>query len=264
MTEFFNNVKAEGYKLKNLTGIHIANAITTIICIIGAILTYKFMNWNRGIWVDGGNDAGTIDEILGVSQGMSTGVFASVGVLILMISAASIAGHEYKTKTHIITRLYCPNKLYEFGSKLTVSLLYTYAWTFIMLTAGFIVAKIYGPDSFTSHYNLFTDNWGQYGKYLLMVTIYVLLIHGITFLVRSNLMAVIIMIVYTTFVETAIAFVPKVGSVVSDWLPIRSINNLLSFSADADPAWYISGLVVVAYVALVYGGGCFVEGRRDA
>lgn len=117
------------------------------------------------------------------------------------------------------------------------------------------------------------DTWAMLGRILLAFVLWTLIGVGIGSLVRNQVAAVIVVVVFALFVEPllrAAGGIVESLKTVSEYLPSAASDTLVgsslmsaAFGASGGPAWWVGGLTLAAYALVFVVLGAVTTWRRD-
>lgn len=198
----------------------------------------------------------------------------SIGYVFPLLIGTLMATTEYRHKTLTATFLATPKRGIALLAKVIVGIglgvLYGAVAIVSSVLPAAVALAIFGIDTeFGS-----SDTWALLARMLLAAVLWVIVGLGVGALIRSQVGAIVIVLVFTQFVEpiarTAGGFIDAVANIV-EYLPGAAGDALVGASiftgfagqsADA-PEWWVGGFVLLAY-AVVFGGlGYLTSWRRD-
>ncbi|GAA1466108.1 ABC transporter permease subunit [Microbacterium thalassium] len=202
------------------------------------------------------------------SAGMSIGY-----VFPLLIGTLMVTG-EFRHKTLTATFLATPRRGLVMLAKVVVGV----GMGVVYGIAG-IVASVGPGAAFLAAFGLDTelgssDTWALLGRMMLASVLWVLVGVGVGALVRNQVGAIVIVLVFTQFLEpvgrAAGAFVEGLNTVTqylpgaaSDALVGASVFTSMPGTTGSSLEWWIGGLVLLGYAVVLLVLGYLVSWRRD-
>lgn len=185
----------------------------------------------------------------------------SIGLPVLIVQAVMVVTTEYRYRIQATAYLASPRRWTVPVAKLLVYGIYAAALTFLTALLCLVVAKVrVGDDALI--YSMGDPDVLRILWVLPLATFLVVCFsQGVGLLLRHTAGAVALLLAWILALEDIVAFLPKIGELVGDWLPFRHLNN---FIAGGGPAGGATGLdwtqgASLAYFAL-WAVGLFLIG----
>lgn len=199
----------------------------------------------------------------------------SVGYVFPLLIGTLMVTAEFRHSTLTPTFLATPRRGTVLGGKLVVGALLGLLYGVIG-----VIAAVAPSAAFLAGYGLSTelssvDTWTMFGRMLLAYVLWVFIGIGIGALVRNQVGAIVGVLVFTQFIEpvarAAASFVEGLQRVVG-YLPGAASDALVGASVFTGMApgamddaleWWVGGLVLLAYGAVLVLLGYLASWRRD-
>lgn len=258
--------KAEFLKWKNLKYIHILGAVGVFFSFVATMTIFRLADWQMKQFQE--SDAISVD-LTGaslVTKSQATMTYQSLGILLLSIGIAGIAAHEFKNNAHFNTFTYSPQRENIAIAQLITGVVYTWVWTMLMLFAGFIAAKMFGPEAFTKDYSILGSNWRALAVFTYSSVFLTMVVQGISMLTRSASLGSMIFILYTFLGEGIIAQIPKVGNIINPYLPMKAMGWIWTgwVPQGIHTTILLSFIITIVVAIGIYTAGFLSLKRRDA
>jgi ABC-2 type transport system permease protein len=234
-------------------------------------------------FVIGATSTGAIGAAAGRSPLPTTGVApllyslaSSVGYVFPLLIGTLIVTTEFRHKTLTPTFLATPRRGLVLGAKMIVGVAIgvVYALLALIATVGPVAGILagFGVDTGLGS----GDAWAQFGRVLLAFALWALIGIGVGALLRNQVAAIVVVLVFTQFVgpilQVAGSFVDGL-SAVTRFLPGAASDALVGSSilsaggaaaATGEPlAWWAGGIVLAVYAAVFLVLGHLFSWRRD-
>ncbi|MGZ0712448.1 ABC transporter permease (plasmid) [Coraliomargarita sp. W4R53] len=199
----------------------------------------------------------------------------SVGYVFPLLIGTMIVTGEFRHKTLTPTFLAVPRRGRVLWAKLIASVplgaLYGLLGVIAAVIPAAVVLAVYDLDTELGS----TDTWAMLARMVLAYLLWVFVGIGVGALVRNQVGAIVGVLVFTQFLEpigrTAAAFVDGLSGVTqflpgaaSDALVGASVLTMATPDAAADTlAWWVGGVVLLGYAAVLLGLGSLLSWRRD-
>lgn len=200
----------------------------------------------------------------------------SVGYVFPLLIGTLMVTSEFRHKTLTPTFLATPQRATVLAAKLVVGLVMGVLYGIVG-----VVAAVAPSAAFLAGYGLETefasaDTWAMFGRMLLAYVLWVFIGVGVGALVRNQVGAIVGVLVFTQFLEpvarAVAAFVEGIGD-VTKFLPGAASDALVGASvltastgqsAGGDALeWWVGGLVLLGYAAVLVVLGYLFSWRRD-
>jgi ABC-2 type transport system permease protein len=199
---------------------------------------------------------------------------SSIGYVFPLLLGTLIVTTEFRHKTLTPTFLATPRRGAVLWAKIVVGILIglLYAVLALISTVGPVAGILAGFGIDTGLGS--GDTWAMFGRLLLSFALWALIGVGVGALLRNQVAAIVVVLVFTQFVgpilQVAGSFVDGL-STVTRYLPGAASDalvgsGLLSFSGTptGDPMeWWVGGLVLAAYAGVFLLAGHIFSWRRD-
>ncbi len=201
----------------------------------------------------------------------------AVGYIFPLLIGTLLVTGEFRHKTLTPTFLATPRRSTVLAGKVVAGIVMglVYALAALVSTvgpgAGFLA--VFGVDTQLGD----LDTWAMFGRIAIAFALWVLIGIGVGTLVRNQVAAVVGVIAFTQFVEPILRTVGSFVDGIADaarFLPGAASDALVGASlystlgsgtgAGSEPlAWWIGGLVLLAYAAVILVLGYLTSWRRD-
>jgi len=203
---------------------------------------------------------------------------ASIGYVFPLLVGTLMVTTEFRHKTLTPTFLATPRRGVALGAKIVVGILMGVVFAVIAL-----VSSLAPGAAFIAGFGLDTafassDTWALIGRTVLALVLWTLVGVGIGTLVRIQVVAIVIVLAFTQFIEpiarAAASLVDGLGDVV-DYLPGAASDALVGASiftglagqtaatGAAPLEWWGGGIVLAVYALVFLILGSLVSWRRD-
>ncbi|MEN2738844.1 ABC transporter permease [Microbacterium sp. X-17] len=201
---------------------------------------------------------------------------SSVGYVFPLLIGTLIVTTEFRHQTLTPTFLAIPRRGMVLSAKMIVGVAIgvVYAVLALVATVGPVAGILAGFGRDTSLGS--GDAWAQFARVLLAFAVWALVGIGVGTLLRNQVAAIVVVLVFTQFVgpilQVAATFVSGLQPVTrylpgaaSDALVGSSILSASALGASSSPPleWWQGGLVLAAYAVVFLGAGYLVSWRRD-
>lgn len=267
-TTMMNITKAELLKWKNLTYIHVLGAIGVVFSFLVTMTIFRVARWQvnqlneaEGLFIDTSN-------MTFVTGQQAVVTYQTLGILLLSIGIAAITAHEYKSRAHVNTFIYAPQRNAVAAAQLISGFAYALMWTFLMIFAGFIAAKMFGPENFINNYHIIESNLRRIAVFTYTALLLTLIVQGLALITRSTAIGAMGFVLYMFLGENIIGQIPKIGSHILPYLPMKSMGWLWMGYVpqgykDATNLPIAFGIITLTAV-VIYGIGLYFHNKRDA
>ncbi len=202
------------------------------------------------------------------------GVAASIGYVFPLIVGTLLVTGEFRHKTLTPTFLATPRRGLALAAKVIAGValgaLYGAASIVAAIGLGAAALALFGVDTQLDR----PETWAAAGRMLLALTLWLLMGIGLGALIRNQIGAVVGVLAFTQFVEPiarvgagvvdgasdVVRFLP---GAVSDALAGDSIFSVVGGASSEPLEWWVGGLVLAGYAAVLLVVGHLVSWRRD-
>lgn len=181
----------------------------------------------------------------------------SIGLPVLIVQAVMVVTTEYRYRIQATAYLASPRRWTVPVAKLLVYGIFAAALTFLTTLLCLGVAKIRVGDS-APIYSM-TDPAVLRVLWVLPLAVFLVicLAQGVGLLLRHTAGAVALLLAWILALEDILAFLPKVGQRIGEWLPFRHLNNFIAGGNATGMDWTQSASL--AYF-LLWAVGLFIIG----
>jgi len=194
----------------------------------------------------------------------------------LLIGVLMVTG-EFRHQTLTPTFLATPRRGIALGGKLVAGAVVGIGYGLIALLStmapGAGILALTGVDPALTD----TATWAMAGRIVLAFVLWVLIGIGVGVLVRNQIVAIVLVLAFTQFVEPIVrtvgAFVDGISDIspflpggASDGLVGASLYSSMTLTGATDgfiPEWWLSGLVLLGYALVLLIAGYATSWRRD-
>jgi len=211
------------------------------------------------------------------TEGLSAMVYSTastVGYVFPLLAGTLMVTTEFRHKTLTPTFLAVPRRGRVLAAKVVVAVvvgaLYGVLGTVAAIGAGAPVLSAFGVATDLGA----SDTWVLAGRMVLAFVVWALIGVGVGSVVRNQVAAIVIVLAVTLFVEPIVRTVAGLVDGLSDaarWFPSaasdalvgHSVFGSMSTAASAPLEWWVGGLVLLAYAAVLLVVGMLTTWRRD-
>ena len=207
-----------------------------------------------------------LDTAEAIRSVYASSTFTGTYIFAMILGITGMTG-EYRYQTITPTFLVTPRRARVVGAKMVahvlVGLLYAVAGLLAALVLGGVVITARGEDL-----GLGTDRlWQSVGLAVVAVGVWTLLGIGIGTLIRNQVAAIMIAVFLTFLVEPLATYFLSAADLddVVKWLPTNASAALTSPATTLVDYldWWLGGIVLLGYAALLAGLGLLLSVRRD-
>ena len=191
-----------------------------------------------------------------------------IGFPVLMIQAIMVVTTEYRYHVQSATYLAAPRRWPVVLAKLLLYAAFAAALTFVVLLAGFFLAKGLAPPSAAALFHPLEDPAVQLilWVYPAAAAMLVVFSQGVALLLRQTAGTVALMLIWFMGLEAVFRIIPKVGHRIGAYLPFENLQAFVNDYALESVPWNVqgSGAYFLLWAAGFWLLGVVVLLRRDA
>ena len=191
-----------------------------------------------------------------------------IGFPVLMIQSIMLVTTEYRYNLQSTTYLATPRRWTVALAKLLLYAAFAAALTFLVVLAGFFLARSLAPESAAVMFDPLRDAAanGILWVHPAAAAMVVMISQGVALLLRQTAGSVALMLIWFMGLEQIFRVVPRIGQDVVGYLPFENLNAFVNdFSLEGVP-WGVngSGAFFLVWAVAAWGAGVAVLQRRDA
>ncbi|GAB3694228.1 multidrug ABC transporter permease [Corynebacterium nasicanis] len=198
---------------------------------------------------------------------ISTTVFI-IGFPVLMIQAIMLVTTEYRYHLQSSSYLATPRRWTVALAKLLLYAAFAAVLTFLVVIAGFYLAKALAPDSAADLFHPLDDPGAHHimWVYPAAAAMTVMISQGVALLLRQTAGTVALMLIWFMGLEQIFRLVPKIGADIVRFLPFENLGAFVNETQLDGVAWntYGSGAYFLVWALVAWVAGVIVLQRRDA
>ncbi|RNE49915.1 multidrug ABC transporter permease [Corynebacterium alimapuense] len=191
-----------------------------------------------------------------------------LGFSVIMIQSVMLVTTEYRYHLQSTSYLATPRRWTVALAKLLLYSAIAAALTFLMVLAGFYLARALAPESAAALFNPLEDAaalrilW----SYPAMAASVVMLAQGVGLLLRQTAGSVALVLIWFMGLEQIFRLIPEFGSDIASYLPFQNLDAFIQEVDIAGLPWDHngSGAYFLLWAAILWLLGVVVLQRRDA